>query len=122
MTPPPIAPPADLRHSTLPEFASYAVTWPSRSPVNTRPPAVAVIAATIGLGVWTFQRTVPSSALIAVTQPFHLDGGSIFPNAICSSSIPVHGLPGAPRSVSSRCSLIEVHQSIEFTKIVPDAR
>ena len=24
MTPPPIAPPADLRHRTLPEFASYA--------------------------------------------------------------------------------------------------
>src|SRR5689334_2367542 len=69
ITPPPMAPPADRRHTKLPRVASNASISPSRFPVNTRPPAVDVIPATIGLDVCTFHLIAPVFASSAVTQP-----------------------------------------------------
>src|SRR6202035_4163050 len=96
MTPPPNGAPVALRHRTEPLAASSAMKSPLRSPVKTRPPAVGVTAATIGVGDLYFQRTLPVSASTAESQPPHISLGSVRPNVCCGSPDPDHGAPRLP--------------------------
>ncbi len=57
-------------HSTVPVLASYALNQPLPSPVNTRPPAVAVAPPIIGSSVLTVQAIFPVFKSIALTLPY----------------------------------------------------
>src|SRR5437016_4773292 len=116
MTPPPRAAPVESRHSTIPLLASSASTSPFRSPVKTRPPAVGVTAATMGVGDLYFQRTRPLSASTAVSQPPHFSCGSKRPKACSGSPEPDQTAPGLPLAVAAGATFTEVHQSTALTK------
>lgn len=62
-------PPAFFWNRIFPDAPSNAKRLPSKSPVKTTPPAVGVIAATIGREERYFHRIFPLSASTAVNQP-----------------------------------------------------
>src|SRR5580704_15031972 len=99
MTPPPTAPPVESCHRTLPLSASSASTSPFKSPVKTRPPAVGVTPATMGVGDLYFQRTRPLSASTAVSQPPHCSLGSRRPKGFWGSPEPDQAAPTFPIAV-----------------------
>src|ERR1700686_3126178 len=115
MTPPPRAAPEELRHSTDPLPASRASTSPFKSPVKTRPPAVGVMAASMGVGALYFQRTRPLSASTAVSQPPHISLGSVRPNGCSGSPEPAHAEPRLPVTVAASPTFTEEHQSTALT-------
>src|SRR5687768_11035078 len=115
MTPPATGAPASPVHSTLPSAALNASTLPLRSPVNTTPPAVGVMPASIGVGAWYFHAMLPSSALIACTQPFDVPTGSLTPNGASASASPVYGLPISPGGGLFAIRLTLAHQSTALT-------
>src|SRR5215813_9966734 len=106
----------ELRHTTLPVSASSASTSPFRSPVNTKPPAVGVTAATSGVGDLYFHLTRPLSASTAVSQPPHFSTGSLRPNGCSASPDPDQAAPDFPFAVSGAATFTDVHQSVALTK------
>src|ERR1051325_968349 len=72
-------------HSTVVVFASYPLTRPFPSPVNTRPPAVAVTPPIIGCSVFTCQAILPVARFTAETLP-HWASPGMATNALPSHS------------------------------------
>ena len=83
--------------------------------MKTRPPAVGVTAATIGVGDLYFQRTRPLSASTAVNQPAHFSWGSLRPKGCSGSPEPGQAAPGLPVAAAGEAILTAVHQSMELT-------
>src|SRR5215216_3445984 len=104
--PPPIDWPVASCQSTVPLAASNAYSVPPRSAANTNPPAVGVPPASTGRGAANFQRTAPSSASNAVSQPLALAGGSIACDAAPNQLAP---LGGTGAEAGESCTV--VHQS-----------
>src|ERR1700676_4878064 len=115
MTPPPRAAPVALRHSTDPLLASRASTSPFKSPVKTKPLAVGVTAASMGVGDLYFQRTLPVSASRAVSQPPHISLGSVRPNGFLESPETGQMEPRFPVMVAASATFTDAHQSTELT-------
>src|SRR3954451_9392260 len=95
---------------SLPLRASSTRKLPSRSPVSKTSPAVGVIAAYIGEGVFTRQAIFPDFGSMALIQPLHLSVSSFVPHQFAS---PVYGTVAS--HFGSGPSLNIAHQSIALT-------
>src|SRR5262245_33876221 len=107
--PPASGPPVLKRYTVLPLRASSTRKSPSRLPVSSTPPAVAVSAAYIGEGVFTRHAIFPDFGSMALIQPLHLSVGSLVPQPLAS---PVYG--NVASQVGSLPRRNSVHQSIAF--------
>ena len=108
-TPPASGPPVLKRYNGLPLRASSTRKSPSRLPVNSTPPAVAVTAAYIGDGVLSRHAILPLFGSTALTQPLQRSVESFEPQPLAR---PVYGTVAS--QVGSLPSLNTVHQSIEL--------